>query len=112
MLQSIAKSALDLDTLGSARALFRIRQPVDLVYASIYVKGMLLLVPPPRTGGYDVYIHVVYVVICYMSITCICLSYVVICYVCYMLCVCYVSRSSSLLLYVYVCYMLVYVICR
>ncbi len=83
MLQAIAKSALDLDALGSARALFRLRQPVDLVYASIYVKVLLLLVPPPRSGGYDVYIHTV----------------------------CYVSSSSALLLYVYVCYMLVYVIC-
>jgi hypothetical protein len=54
MLQVIAKSTLDLDALGSARALFRLRQPVDLVYASIYVKGLLLLVPPPRSGGYDV----------------------------------------------------------
>ena len=80
MLQATAKSALDLDALGSARALFRLRQPVDLVYASIYVKGLLLLFPPPRSGGYDVYAHVVYVVICYMSITCICLLYVVICY--------------------------------
>jgi hypothetical protein len=67
MFQSIAKSALDLDALGSARALFNLRQPVDLVYTSIYVKGLLLLVPPPRSGGYDVYIHAVYVVICYMS---------------------------------------------
>ena len=29
MLQAISKSALDLDALGSARALFRLRQPVD-----------------------------------------------------------------------------------
>ncbi len=66
MLQTIAKSALDLDALGSARALLKLRQPVDLVYASIYVKGLLLLVPSPRSGGYDVYIHAVYVlyVIC------------------------------------------------
>ena len=111
MLQAISKSALDLDALGSARALFRLRQPVDLVYASIYVKVLLLLGPPPRSGGYDVYIHVVYVVICYvyymyMSVIC---CYML--YVRYMLCVCYVSSSSALLLYVYVCYMLVYVIC-
>jgi hypothetical protein len=38
--------------------------------------------PPrtPRSSGYVVYAHAVYVVICYMSITCICLLYVVICY--------------------------------
>ena len=70
MLQVIAKSDLDLDALDSARALFRLRQPVDLVSASIYVKGLVVLVPPPRSGGYDVYIHVVYVVICYMSVKC------------------------------------------
>ena len=29
MLQAISKSALDLDALGRARALFRLRQPVD-----------------------------------------------------------------------------------
>ena len=46
-------------------------------------KGLLHLVPPPRTprsSGYDVYADAVYVVICYMSLTCICLLYVVICY--------------------------------
>ena len=82
MLQTIAKSALDLDALGRARALFRLRQPVDLVHTLKTVKGMLLLVPPrtPRSSGYDVYAHAVYVVICYTSITCICLLYVVICY--------------------------------
>jgi len=110
MLQDIAKSALDLDALGSARALFRLRQPVDLVYASIYVKGLLLLVPPPRSGGYDVYIHAVYVVICYMSITCICLLYVVICYMfvkCYVSVMCLVlAVSCSLYMSVLCCYML------
>jgi hypothetical protein len=42
------------------------------------VKGL----PPrtPRRCGYDVYAHAVYVVICYMSLTCICLLCVVICY--------------------------------
>jgi hypothetical protein len=42
------------------------------------VKGLLLFVPSrtPRNSGYDVYAHVFYVVMCYMSITCI---------VCYML---------------------------
>ncbi len=36
------------------------------------VKGLLLLVPPrtPRSSGYDVYEHVIYGVICYMSIIC------------------------------------------
>ena len=112
MLQAISKSALDLDALGSARALFRLRQPVDLVYASIYVKGLLLLVPSPRSGGYDVYIHAVYVVICYMSITCICLLYVVT-MICYMSVKCYVSvmclvlvASCSLYMSVLCCYML------
>jgi hypothetical protein len=38
MLQVIAKSALDLDVLSSARAMFKLRQTVDLVYTSIYVK--------------------------------------------------------------------------
>ena len=108
MLQAIAKSALDLDALGNARALFRFRQPGDLVYASIYVKGLLLLVPPrtPRNSGYDVYTHTVYVVICYMSITCICLLYVVICYmsvICSMSVICLVLGSS--------CYMYMSVIC-
>ena len=70
MLQAIAKSALDLDALGSARALFRLRQPDDLVYASIYVKGLLLLVPPPRSCVYVAYAHAFYVVMCYMSVIC------------------------------------------
>jgi hypothetical protein len=48
------KSALDLDGLVNTRVMFKIRQPVDVGYASIYVKGLLLLVPPPRSGGYDV----------------------------------------------------------
>ena len=53
----------------------------------------------------------VYVVICYMSVICICLLYIVICC---MSVICYMSVMSSsrvLLLYVYVCYMLLYVIC-
>jgi hypothetical protein len=49
MFQAIAKSALDLDVLGSVRVLFRFRQPVDLVDASIYVKGLLLLVSQLET---------------------------------------------------------------
>jgi hypothetical protein len=54
----------------------------DLVHAFKTMAGLLLLVPPrtPRISGYDVYAHTVYVVTCYMSITCICLLYVVICY--------------------------------
>ncbi len=52
------------------------------VYASIYVKGLLLLVPPPRSGGYDVYIYMWSMLL-------------------YVIC----------LLHVYVCYMLLYVIC-
>jgi hypothetical protein len=112
MLQAIAKSALDLDALGSARALFRLRQPVDLVYASMYVKGLLLLVPPPRSGGYDVYIHAVYVVICYMSITCICLLYVVICYmsvICYVSVMCLVLASSCYMYMSVMCWYMLYV---
>jgi hypothetical protein len=43
----------------------------DLVHTFKTMEGMLLLVPPrtPRSSGYDVYAHAVYVVICYMSIT-------------------------------------------
>jgi hypothetical protein len=54
----------------------------DPVHTFKTMEGLLLLVPPriPQSSGYDVYAHVVYVVICYMSITCICLLYVVICY--------------------------------
>jgi hypothetical protein len=64
---------------GQTREFFRIRHPVDLVHELKTVEGLLLLVPPrtPRNSGYDVYAHVVFVVICYMSITCICLLYVV-----------------------------------
>ena len=87
------------------------------------VKGLLLLVPPrtPRSSGYDVYAHAVYVVKCYMSITCICLLYVVICYmsvICYISVIClvlgpscymYISVMCCYMLYVcdmlYVCYM-------
>ena len=112
MLQAIAKSALDLDALGSARALFRLRQPVDLVYASIYVKVLLLLGPPPRSGGYDVYIHAVYVVTCYMSITCICLLYVVICYmsvICYVSVMCLVLAPSCYMYMSVICWYMLYV---
>ncbi len=65
----------------------------DLVHTFKTMEGLLLLVPPrtPRISGYDVYAHAVYVVICYMSITCICLLYVVICY---MSVICIVQGSS------------------
>ncbi len=54
----------------------------DLVHAFKTMEGLLVLVPTrtPRSSGYDVYAHAVYVVICYLSITYICLLYVVICY--------------------------------
>jgi hypothetical protein len=112
MLQTIAKSALDLDVLDNARVMFRLRQPVDLVYTSIYVKGLLLLVPPPRSGGYDVYIHAVYVVICYVSITCICLLYVVICYmsvICYVSIMCLVLGTSCYVYMSVICWYMLYV---
>jgi hypothetical protein len=55
---------------------FRSRQPVDLYHTLKTIKGLLPLVPSrtPRSSGYDVYADAVYVVIC------ICLLYVVICY--------------------------------
>ncbi len=111
-LQVITKGVLDPRLSWTEGALFRFRQPVDLVHTLKTVKGLLHLVPPrtPRSSGYDVYAHVVYVVICYMSITCICLLYVVICYMsvtCYMSVMCLVLGSSS---YMYVsgicCYVL------
>ena len=83
MFQAIAKSALDLDDLGSVRVLFRFRQPVDLVYVSIYVKGLLLLVP-----------HGLHEVVDMMSMHMRSMLLYNIC-----------------LLRVYVCYMLLYVIC-
>ena len=103
MLQTIAKSALDLDALGSARALFSLRQPVDLVHTLKTVKGLLILVPPrtSRSSGYDVYTHAVYVVICYMSVICICLLCVVICYmsvICYTSVICLVLGPSCYIL--------------
>ena len=54
----------------------------DPVHAFKTMEGLLLLVPPrtPRSSGYEVDAHEVYVVICYVSITCICLLYVVMCY--------------------------------
>ena len=74
------------------------------------MKGLLLLVPPPRSGGYDVYAHVFYVVMCYMSITCICLLYVGICYmsmICYMSVLCLVLggvvRVRLYIIYAHLC---------
>ena len=63
-------------------------------------EGAVILVPPrtPRRSGYVVYAHAVYVVICYMSITCICLLYVVICYMSvirYISVICLVLGTSS-----------------
>ena len=99
MLQSSGKVPSILDALGSARALFRLRQPVDLAHIEDG-EGAVILVPPrtPRRSGYVVYADAVYVVICYMSITCICLLYVVICYmsvICYISVICLVLGTSS-----------------
>ena len=65
----------------------------------------------PWSSGYDVYAHAVYVVICYMSLTCICLLYVsrprtrhVIC--CYMLYVCDMLYDVVCCYMLYVCDML------
>jgi hypothetical protein len=79
MRQTISNGDPDPRCPGQTGALFRLRQPVDLVHVLNTMEGLLLLVPQrtPRSSGYDVYAHVVYVVICYMSITCICLLYVV-----------------------------------
>jgi hypothetical protein len=106
-LQAITKGVLHPRLPWTDTCLFRFRQTVDLVHTSNTVKGMLFLVPPrtPRSSGYDVYAHVVYVVICYMSVICICLLYVLVCYMSVICCVCYMSSSRVLLLYVYVCYM-------
>ena len=108
MRKVIANSGPDPRCPGQTRALFGLRQPVDRVHTLKTVKGLLLLVPPrtPRSSGYDVYAHAVYVVICYMSITCICLLYVVICYmsvICYISVICLVLGPS--------CYMYMSVIC-
>jgi hypothetical protein len=71
-LQSIVKGVLDprlsLANTCSPRS-STARRPS---HALKTVKGLLLLVPPrtPRSSGYDVYAHAVYVVICYLSIIC------------------------------------------
>ncbi len=89
-LQAITQGVLDPRLPWAERALFRFRQPVDLVHALRTVKGMLLLVPSrtPRSSGYDVYAHVVYVVhmlyVYYMYMSVIC------CY-CYRSVICYMS---------------------
>ncbi len=79
---------------------------MDLVHVLKTVKGLLLLVPPrtPRSSGYDVYAHAVYVVICYMSLTCICLCLVLVvsCYMYMSVICCYMLYVSYML---YVCYM-------
>ena len=56
MLQVIAKSALDLDTLDRHVALFGIQKPVDLFHELKTVKGLMYLVPSrtPRSSGYGV----------------------------------------------------------
>ena len=74
-LQAIAKAVLDPRLPWADTCAVRLRQPVDLVHALKTVKGLLLLVPPrtPRNSGYDFYTHALYVVMCYMSITCLCL---------------------------------------
>jgi hypothetical protein len=96
-LQTITKGVLDPRLSWAERAQLGLRQPVALVHTLKTVKGLLLLVPPrtPRSSGYDIFAHVVYVVICYML------------YVYYM----YMSVICCYMLYVYVCYMLLYVIC-
>jgi hypothetical protein len=90
-LQTITKGVLDPRLPWAERVRLGHRQPVDLVHSLKTVKDLLLLVPSrtPRSSGYDVYAHVVYVVICYMSTTCICLLYVVICYMSF-ICLLYV----------------------
>jgi hypothetical protein len=69
-LQVIVKGVLDPRLPWVGTCAVQSRQPVDLVQTLKTVKGLLLLVPSrtPRNSGYDVYAHVVYVVICYMSI--------------------------------------------
>ncbi len=107
----LGRGSLILDCPGQTRALLRLQQPVDLVHAlkTVTVKGMLFLVPPrtPRSSAYVVYAHAVYVVICYMSLTCICLSLVlaasfymymsvICCYMLYVYYMLYVCNMSSL----------------
>jgi len=112
-LQVIAKGVLDPRLPWADTFAVRLRQPVDLVHTLKTVKGLLLLVPPrtPRSSGYDFYTHAVYVVMCYMSITCTCLLYVVIYYMsvkCYVSVMCLVLAASCICIcpfYVVICYM-------
>jgi hypothetical protein len=99
MRQTIANGGFDARCPGQTGALFSLRQAVDLVHVFKTMEGLLLLVPPrtARSSGYDVYAHAVCVVICYMSITCICLLYVVIWYMSvigYMSVICLLLGSS------------------
>ena len=112
-LQAIAKGVLDPRLPWADTFAVRLRQPVDLVHALKTVKGLLLLVPPrtPRSSEYVFYTHAVYVVMCYMSITCTCLLYVVIYYMsvkCYVSVMCLVLAASCICIcpfYVVICYM-------
>ena len=58
----------------------------------------------PQSSGYVVYAHAVYVVICYMSLTCICLCLVLaascICICLLYVVICYMSLKCTCLLYV------------
>ena len=69
-LQAITKGVLDPRVPWADTVAVRLRQSVDLVHALKTVKVLLLLGPSrtPRSSGYDVYAHAVYVVICYMSV--------------------------------------------
>jgi hypothetical protein len=106
MSSGLAKGVLDPQLPWADTFAVRLRQTVDLVHVLTTVKGLLLLVPPrtPRSSGYDVYAHTVYVVICYMSLTCICLCLVLAasCYMYMSVVCCYMLYVSYML---YVCYM-------
>ena len=108
MLQTVAKSALDPRCPGQRKCVVQVSTTRRPVHTLKTVKGLFLLVlsRTPRNSGYDVYIHVVYVIICYMPLICICLLYIVICcmsVICYMSVICLVLGSS--------CYMYMSVIC-
>ena len=111
-LQAIAKGVLDPRLPWADTCSVQVsttRRPSHVLKT---VKGLLLLVPPrtPRSSGYDVYAHAVYVVICYMSVICICLLNIVICcmsVICYMSVICLVLGSSChMFMSVICCYML------
>ena len=91
----------------SDRCVVQVSTVDDLVHAFKTMEGLLFLVPS-RT----VYSHVVYVVICYMSITCICLLYVVICYmsvICYVSVMCLVLAPSCYMYMSVICWYMLYV---